>query len=103
MQRNIKSLIVCSMEATDCDIGEVDEFYFEDNTWLIHYLVIKTGNWFLNRKVLISPYALLKRDKETCILPVNLTREQKKTSPDVDTDKPVSRQQDLAIYGLVQH
>ncbi|MEO7044461.1 MAG: PRC-barrel domain-containing protein [Ferruginibacter sp.] len=99
MQRNIKSLIGCSMEATDGDIGEVHEFYFEDNTWLIRYFVIKTGNWFLNRKVLISPYALLKKDKETCILPVNLTKEQIRTSPDIDTDKPVSRQQDLALYG----
>jgi hypothetical protein len=99
MQRNIKSLIGCSTEAKDGDIGEVDEFYFEDNTWMIRYLVIKTGNWFLNRKVLISPYALLKKDKETCILPVNLTKEQIKTSPDIDTDKPVSKQQDLALYG----
>lgn len=99
MQRSIKSLIGCSIEATDGNIGEVAEFYFEDSTWMIRYLIVETGNWFLNRKVLISPYALLKRDKETCILPVNLSREQIKTSPDVDTDKPVSRQQDLELYG----
>ncbi|MEO5945056.1 MAG: PRC-barrel domain-containing protein [Ferruginibacter sp.] len=99
MQRNIKSLIGYSIEATDGRIGELNEFYFEDNTWLIRYLIIKTGNWFLNRKVLISPYALLKKEKETCILSVNISKEKVRTSPDIDTDKPVSKQYDIELYG----
>lgn len=99
MQRNINSLIGCSLEATDGDIGQVDEFYFDDTTWVIRYLVIKTGNWLIHRKVLISPQALIKREIESGILPVNLSKEQIKTSPDVDTDKPVSQQQDIALYG----
>lgn len=99
MQRNIKSLTGCSLEATDGEIGEVKDFYFEDNSWIINYLIVKTGNWLSSRKVLISPQALVKRKTEGSIFPVNLTREQIKTSPDVDTDKPVSRQQDIALYG----
>ncbi len=99
MQRNIKSLIGWSMEATDGDIGELDEFYFKDDNWVINYMVIKTGNWFLSRKVLISPQALVERITDNNILPVNLSKEQIRKSPDVDTDKPVSRQQDIDLYG----
>ncbi|MEO8771121.1 MAG: PRC-barrel domain-containing protein [Ferruginibacter sp.] len=99
MQRNIKSLIGCSMEATDGEIGKVDEFYFEDTNWVIRYIILKTGNWFLNRKVLISPQALVKRETEASLFPVNLSKEQIRTSPDIDTDKPVSKQQDIALYG----
>lgn len=99
MQRNIKSLIGYGMEATDGDIGKVEEFYFEDTTWLIRYLVVKTGNWFLYRKVLIAPQAIVKRNVEPGVFPVNLNKEQIRTSPDIDTDKPVSRQQDMQLYG----
>jgi sporulation protein YlmC with PRC-barrel domain len=99
MQRNIKSLIGYGMEATDGDIGKVEEFYFEDTTWLIRYLVVKTGNWFLYRKVLIAPQSIVKRNAEPGVFPVNLNKEQIRTSPDIDTDKPVSEQQDMQLYG----
>ncbi len=99
MQRNIKSLIGYRMEATDGDIGTVEEFYFEDSTWAIRYLIVKTGNWFLYRKVLIPPQAIVKKNMGPGIFPVNLSKEQINTSPDIDTDKPVSRQQDIELYG----
>jgi uncharacterized protein YrrD len=99
MQRNIKSLIGYGMEATDGDIGKVEDFYFEDTTWVISYLILKTGNWFLYRKVLISPQAIVKRYKAPGLFAVNLSKEQIRTSPDIDTDKPVSRQQDMQLYG----
>jgi uncharacterized protein YrrD len=99
MQRNIKSLIGYGMEATDGDIGKVKDCYFDDTTWLIRYLILKTGNWFLYREVLISPQAIVKRYKASGLFALNLTKEQIRTSPDIDTDKPVSRQQDMELYG----
>jgi sporulation protein YlmC with PRC-barrel domain len=99
MQRNIKSLIGYGMEATDGDIGKVEDFYFEDTTWVIRYLILKTGNWFLYREVLISPKAIVKKYKAPGLFAVNLSKEQIRTSPDIDTDKPVSRQQDMQLYG----
>ena len=97
MKRSIKSLVGYSLKETDGEIGEVDEFYFDDISWTIRYLVIKTGNWLSGRKVLVSPNALLKPDWENEIFPVNLTKEQIKNSPDIDTDKPVSRQNEEAL------
>ena len=99
MQHSIKSLIGYKMNATDGDIGEVKEFYFDDETWAIRYLVVKTGNWFSNKKVLIAPQALLKPDWESKSFPVNLTKDQIKSSPDIDTDKPVSRHQEIEMFG----
>lgn len=99
MQYNIKSLIGYSMASTDGDIGKVEEFYFEDTTLLIRYLIVKAGNWFLDRKVLIAPQAIINIDTEHHRFPVNLTKEQIRSSPDIDTDKPVSRQQIMELYG----
>ena len=86
------------MAATDGEIGQVNEFYFDDAAWTIRYLIVKTGGWLSGRKVLISPRAVQQPDWEKKDFPVNLTQEQIQNSPDIDTDKPVSRQQEEQLY-----
>ena len=92
MQRNINSLVGYNMGATDGIIGEVEDFYFDDESWAIRYLILKTGNWLSGRKVLISTSALTKASWKTGLFPVDLTKQQIHSSPDIDTDKPVFRQ-----------
>jgi len=99
MQHNIKSLIGFKMAATDGEIGEVKEFYFDDETWAIRYVIVETGNWFSNKKVLIAPQALLVPHWANKNFPVNLTKEQIKNSPDIDTDQPVSTRQEIEMFG----
>ena len=94
MKRSIKDLIGFQMKETDGEIGEVEEFYFDDKSWTVRYLIVKTGNWLSGRKVLISPKVLLEPDWENKEFPVNLTKAQIEKSPDIDTEKPVSRQQE---------
>jgi len=98
MKRTIKNLMGFTMGALDGEIGKVTDFYFDDVTWTIRYLVVETGNWLLNRKVLISPEALLQCDWENKTLPVKLTKEQIENSPDIDTNQPVSRQHEMELY-----
>lgn len=100
MERNVNNLIGNNLDATDGEIGTVKDFYFDDQTWTIRYLVVNTGSWLSGRKVLISPNALLKHSWESGIFPVGLSREQVRNSPDIDTEKPISRQyeQELADY-----
>lgn len=83
-------------------IGEVDEFYFDDESWKIRYLVIKTGSWLSERKVLISPDAIIKQPWQNGFFPVLLTKQQVQNSPDIDTEKPVSRLQETELYSHYQ-
>ena len=92
--RNLKGYVI---GATDGDIGKVDDFYFDDDFWTIRYLVAETGSWLLDRKVLISPFALGEVDVSRERFDVTLTKKQVEKSPDIDTDKPVSRQHE-ALY-----
>jgi hypothetical protein len=88
--------------ATDGPIGHIEDFYFDDDAWVIRYIVVDTGTWLSSRKVLISPIAIGHPDWAEKRLPVSITKEQVKNSPDVDTDKPVSRyheSQYLEYYG----
>lgn len=98
MLHNMQSLIGFTMGATDGEIGKVKDFYFDDKTWKVRYLVVETGNWLVGRKVLLSPVALQSIDWDSKVFPVNLTREQVKHSPDIDTDRPVSRQQEADLH-----
>lgn len=98
MKRNAKSLAGFSIGATDGEIGKLDEFYFDDETWTVRYLVVNTGNWLFGRKVLISPAALKTPDWEHKVFPVNLTKNQVEHSPDIDTERTVSRQQEIDLH-----
>nr|MBC7613936.1 PRC-barrel domain-containing protein [Pseudopedobacter sp.] len=98
MKHRIESLIGFTIGGTDGGIGEVKEFYFDDHTWTIRYLIVETGNWLFGKKVLISPEAVVNPDWEAKVFPVNLTKEQIKNSPDIDTKKTVSRQHEIELY-----
>jgi uncharacterized protein YrrD len=89
-----------TLNSLDGDIGTVKEFYFDDQHWAIRYLVAETGNWLLNRQVLISPYAMVAVNKEEQCIEINLTKKQIEESPSLDSDKPVSRQFEDAYYGF---
>jgi len=99
MKRSINSLIGYTIKGTDGEIGKVEDFYFDDRTSTIQYMVVKTGGWFSENKVLISPEAFQKPEWESEIFPVNLTKEKIKNSPDIDSDKPVSSQQEELMRG----
>jgi hypothetical protein len=76
MLRNVKDMRGYSIRATDGEIGKIYGFYFDDQAWIIRYMVADTGGWLSERKVLISPAALDQPDWEKEILPVSLTREK---------------------------
>ena len=99
MKRSIKSLIGYSLKETDGELGKVDEFYFDDNSWTIRYLIVKTGNWLSGKRVLISPVVVQEPDWEKKEFPVKLTKDQIEKSPDIDTEKPVTRQQEEQLSG----
>ena len=58
MQRSVNDLVGYTISTKDGELGKVNEFFFDDHTWSIRYLVIETGNWLLERKVLVPHSAL---------------------------------------------
>ena len=102
MLRSVEDLEGYAIAASDGVVGHVEDLYFDDETWTVRYFVVEAGSWLSNRKVLISPLAAGTPSSSQRVLPVSLTREKVKNSPDIDTDKPVSRQHEidyLSYYG----
>lgn len=102
MLRSIKNLHHYAIRAQDGDIGEVKDLYFDDDAWAVRYLVVETGSWLSSRKVLVSPLSIRHLDWLNRKFEMSITQAQVKGSPNIDTDKPVSRQNEeqyLGYYG----
>lgn len=99
MLRSMKDMEGYQIGATDGSIGKVVDYYFDDEAWVIRYVVVALGMELPHRKVLVSPISINQVDWSGKILPVALTRDQVLGSPDIDTDQPVSRQQEVGYLG----
>ena len=99
MLTNATFLKGLAIQALDGELGTVDRFFFDDETWGIRYLTVKTGGWLSGREVLISPISIVHTDWPARRLDVTLTRKQVENSPDIDTHKPVSRQHETDYFG----
>ena len=97
MHYSLKKLVGFNIQAIDGNIGKINEFYFDDLSWIIRYTVVNTDNWSLGRNVLISPFSIGIPDMKKQIIPVNLTIDQVENSPDIDTSKPVYRQHETEL------
>jgi uncharacterized protein YrrD len=97
MIRSLCSLLGYSIRARDGEIGSVHNFFFDDEHWQVRYLVAEAGGWLHSRKVLLAPACLGHPDWEKRVFPVTLTRDQVRNQPDIDTDQPVSRQQEIEM------
>jgi len=87
-----------SIEGSDGRLGTVSDLFFEDVGWVVRWLVVDTGNWLPGRKVLLPRSALGHPDRVLHHFPINLTMQQIKDSPNVDTDLPVSRQIEAQVH-----
>src|SRR5271166_2798633 len=81
-----------AIAASDGRLGTVCDFLFDDANWLIRWLVVDTGNWLSGRKVLLPPSVLGHLDPKGQKFSVGLTMQQVEDSPEIDTERPVSRQ-----------
>jgi hypothetical protein len=77
--------------ALDGNIGSVYNFYFDEVSAHIRYLVVSTGSWLFGKRVLLSPVSLGKPDWASQSLRIKLSKEQVKNSPDIDLGQPISR------------
>lgn len=97
-----KELKKYGINATDGNIGTVHDFYVDDKFWTTRYLVVDTLKWLPGRKVLVSPMSIKQVHISEGHVDLSLTKDKIKDSPDVDTDKPISKKYELE-FGSYYH
>jgi hypothetical protein len=102
MLHSLTGLRRSHIHASDGDIGQIIDSYFDDERWVVRYLVARTAGWLKGREVLISPYSVGRVDESAHAIVTRLTREQVQLSPGSATAQPISRREEaalLAYYG----
>ena len=86
------------IHATDGEIGHVEDFIIDDETWAIRYLVVDTRNWWPGKKVLVSPQWIERVSWSESKVFVNLSREAIKQSPEYTVESLLTRDYEAGLY-----
>ncbi len=88
-----------AIQAEDGDIGHVEDFIIDADTWEIRYLVVNTSNWWAGKKVLISPLWIESVSWRERKVVIDLTRQAIKRSPEFTDKSLVDRDYETHLYG----
>ena len=88
----------CHIQATDGEIGHVEDYLVDDQSWAIRYMVVDTTNWWAGKKVLVAPAWIGRVDWAQSKVHVILTRAQIQTSPEYDPARAVERAYETRLY-----
>jgi len=102
LRRALHDMTGQRIHATDGDLGHVHDVYVDDGQWRVRYFHVDTGDWFLGRHVLLAPTIVESIDWDGGRIAVAISREAVRSSPDIDSHKPVSRQHEPQWQQYVQ-
>lgn len=88
---NLERVRGYALAATDGTLGVIADELFDDTLWTVRYVVVDAGAWLAGRLVLIAPAAFGPPDEGLREIPVALSKEEIRNSPDIQADQSVSR------------
>jgi hypothetical protein len=97
--RSAQNVIGYHIQASDDEIGHVEDFIIDDTTWAIRYLVVDTRNWWPGKKVLISPQWIERVSWNESKVFVNLTRDAVKQASENTDDSALNREYEAGLHG----
>jgi hypothetical protein len=96
---SLKELSGSTIKATDGDLGQTKDVYFDDRSLIIRFLVVDTQPWLpLSQKVVISPISLLEFSADDYAMTVSLSKDMVKSCPKVEEHETVSREFEKIYY-----
>ena len=86
------------IQATDGEIGHLEDFIIDDQNWVIRYMVVDTRNWWPSKKVIVSPQWIDRLSWEDSKVFVDLSRQAVKRSPGYKEQQPITREYESELY-----
>jgi len=96
--RSMRDVTGYYIEATDGDIGHVEDFLVDDHEWAIRYIVVDTRNWWPGKKVVVSPGWISRVSWADSKVYVDLSRDGIRTAPEYDPDRAVEREYENRLF-----
>jgi hypothetical protein len=101
--RSTEEVTGYKIEAKDGEIGHVEDFFVDDQSWVLRLLLVDTRNWLPGKKVIVSPRWARSIDWAGSSLEVDLTKEQVRKSPEYDPSRTIHPDDEKRLstyYGL---
>lgn len=86
------------IQAADGEIGHVDDFIIDDQTWAIRYVVVDTRNWLPGKKILISPQWIERVSWLESKVFVNLSKEAIEQAPEYTETSLLTRDYETSLH-----
>jgi len=87
-----------TIHANDGEIGHVDDFIIDDETWAICYIIVDTKNLWPGKKVLISPRWVKRISWDESKVFVDLLCEIIKQSPEYSEESLLTRNYEIGLH-----
>ncbi len=97
-QRGMYAMTGCHIQAADGELGHVEDFVIDDETWMIRYLVVDTRKWWAGKRVLLSPQWVGRVNWTESKIQVALHRDTIEQAPAYAADAPITREYEAALY-----
>ncbi len=96
--RSTRDLDGYYIQAVDGEIGHVEDFVVDVETWAVRYLIVGTRNWWPGKKVLVSPKWIERVSWNESKVFVNLPRETIKQSPEYTDEFLLTRDYETKLH-----
>jgi hypothetical protein len=96
--RSIEAVIGCHIHASDGEIGHLENFLVDDATWVIHYLIVDTKNWWPGKHVLLSPHAVKDISYLEHEIRLNVACDMVKASPPWEPSATIDRAYEQRLH-----
>lgn len=87
-----------NIQAADGEVGHVEDFIIDDETWAIRYLIVDTRNWLPGKKILLSPFWIERVSWSESKVFVNLPMEKIKESPEYTEESLLTREYETGLH-----
>ena len=83
---------------TDGEMGHIEDFIVDDETWTVRYLVVDTVSWWPGKKVILAPAWITGIHWDTKQVRFELSGAALKGAPEYDPSKPINREYEMVLY-----
>jgi hypothetical protein len=87
-----------AIQATDGELGEVEDFLFDDGTWTIRYLEVDPARWWPSAHVVLATEWVRDIDWAESKVHVELTREAVRNAPRYEPGAAVEREWETRLH-----
>jgi len=96
--RSVSEVTGYGIHATDGLIGQIEDFFIDENDWRIHFVAVATRTWLPGKTVLISPDSIERVSWDDLQVHVNIDKESVRNSLVYDPKDPEDENAGIGLY-----